>query len=257
MPAAATRTTAATQDPAPIAPARSFAPSPPVPAGNSCEQATVVSAPRSFGALSNVRATVGNPVSFAWKAPAAKAEKDANKKDVLTSPQGTTRVGQAGPARFSFTTKTNQLPERGLVSAQSLATMEFSEVVPDRAVEGKPRTRGVGELGGKMEISVNILNGASFSVLMAPTETGKDLKRKIETNSQIPPDQQQLVFAGKQLRDDRTMYDYGITKNCVVFCVPKNGQAGVAPGAGDKTRQPSARRRQKTICPCQACPCPC
>lgn len=107
----------------------------------------------------------------------------------------------------------------------------------------------MGELGGKMEVSINILNGTSFTVLMAPTETGKDLKRKIETNANIDPEQQQLVFAGKQIKDDKTMYDYGITKNCVIFCVPKNGQSGGEIAEMKKNRTLSTRR-QKTICSC-------
>jgi len=115
------------------------------------------------------------------------------------------------------------------------------------------RTRGIGsELGGKMEISVNILNGSSFSVLMAPTETGKDLKRKIEANSSIAADQQQLVFAGKQIKDDKTMYDYGITKNCVIFCVPKNGESG--PVSPRKEERETRKPRRKRICACQALP---
>jgi len=115
------------------------------------------------------------------------------------------------------------------------------------------RTRGIGsELGGKMEISVNILNGSSFSVLMAPTETGKDLKRKIEANSSIAADQQQLVFAGKQIKDDKTMYDYGIAKNCVIFCVPKNGESG--PVSPRKEERETRKPRRKRICACQALP---
>lgn len=134
------------------------------------------------------------------------------------------------------------------MSAQSLATIQYADAVPNEAGAEKPRTKGVGELGGKVEISVNILNGASFAVLVAPTETGRDLKRKIEKNSEIPLEQQQLVFAGKQLKDDRTMHDYGITKNCVIFCVPKNGQEGTTPRFGDKTRKTSTQRRQRAIC---------
>lgn len=160
---------------------------------------------------------------------------------------------QRGPTPFSFTTTTQQLPERGLVSAQSLAMIEYAEAVPEQGTDGNPRARGVGELGEKMEISINILDGKSFTLLMAPLATVAELKRKIEKNAQIEPEKQQILFAGKQLKDKYSMHDYGITNNCVIFCVPKeNGDP--APQTRSRTLATPRRRR---ICPAPSLCCKC
>ena len=90
--------------------------------------------------------------------------------------------------------------------------LKDSDILSDYNIQNESTLHVVLRLRGGMQVFVKTPTGKTLILMVNPTESIEDLKHKVQEKEGIPPDQQRIIFSGKQLENIYTLEEYNIEK---------------------------------------------
>ncbi|OJT15509.1 Ubiquitin-like protein 1 [Trametes pubescens] len=70
-----------------------------------------------------------------------------------------------------------------------------------------------------MMIKVKTLTGKEIELDIDPEDPVSRIKEKVEEQSGVPPPQQRLIYAGRQMADDKVVKEFNISAGAVLHLV--------------------------------------